>query len=136
MRFCNALHEKNIILSTGDFREFDFSRLSKGDVVYCDSPYLITTGSYNDGKRGFRDWTATEDADLLSLLDGLHEKGILFVLSNVFAHKGQTNETLIKWSKKYNVSYIDKTYANCSYHLKDRDAKTVEVLVTNYGETR
>jgi DNA adenine methylase len=55
--FCNALHKKNIILSTGDFREFDFSRLSKGDVVYCDPPYLITTGSYNDGKRGFKDWT-------------------------------------------------------------------------------
>lgn len=130
--FCNALHKKNIILSTGDFREFDFSRLSKGDVVYCDPPYLITTGSYNDGKRGFRDWTTAEDADLLSLLDRLHEQGILFALSNVFAHKGQTNDALIEWSKKYNVLYIDKTYANCSYHFKDRGAKTVEVLITNY----
>ena len=130
--FCNALHKKNIILSTGDFREFDFSRLSKGDVVYCDPPYLITTGSYNDGKRGFKDWTTAEDADLLSLLDRLHEQGILFALSNVFAHKGQTNDALIEWSKKYNVLYIDKTYANCSYHFKDRGTNTVEVLITNY----
>lgn len=130
--FCDALHKKNIILSTGDFRDFDISKLSSGDVVYCDPPYLITTGSYNDGKRGFKDWTETEDADLLSLLDKLNDRGILFALSNVFAHKGQTNDALIEWSKKYNVLYIDKTYSNCSYHFKDRSTKTVEVLITNY----
>lgn len=132
IQFCDALHRKNIIFSTGDFRAFDFSCLSKGDVVYCDPPYLITTGSYNDGKRGFRDWTQTEDSDLLSLLDRLHDRGILFALSNVFAHKGQTNDNLIAWSRKYHVSFIDKTYSNCSYHFKDRSTKTVEVLVTNY----
>ena len=130
--FCDALHKKNIILSTGDFRDFDISKLSSGDVVYCDPPYLITTGSYNDGKRGFKDWTETEDADLLSLLDKLNDRGILFALSNVFAHKGQTNDALIEWSKKYNVLYIDKTYSDCSYHFKDRGTKTVEVLITNY----
>lgn len=130
--FCTALHKKNIILSTDDFRDFDFTRLNKGDVVYCDPPYLITTGSYNDGKRGFKDWTESEDADLLTLLDKISEQGVLFALSNVFAHKGQTNDALIEWSKKYNVLYIDKTYSNCSYHFKDRGTKTVEVLITNY----
>ena len=39
---------------------------------------------------------------------------------------------IIEWSKKYSVLYIDKTYSNCSYHFKDRGAKTVEVLITNY----
>lgn len=130
--FCNALQKKDIILSAGDFREFDFSVLARGDVVYCDPPYLITTGAYNDGKRGFKDWTEVEDAALFALLDKLHEEGILFALSNVFAHKGQTNDALIEWSKKYNVLYIDKTYANCSYHFKERGTKTVEVLITNY----
>lgn len=130
--FCGALHRKNIVLSTGDFRDFDYSALGAGDVVYCDPPYLITTGSYNDGKRGFRDWTAAEDRTLLDLLDRLDRRGILFSLSNVFAHKGQTNDALIEWSRKYFVTYIDKTYGNCSYHFKDRAAKTVEVLVTNY----
>lgn len=130
--FCTALKKKNIILSTSDFRDFDFEHLTKGDVVYCDPPYLITTGSYNDGKRGFKDWTKSEDSDLLALLDKLNERGILFALSNVFAHKGQTNDTLIEWSKKYSVLYIDKTYSNCSYHFKDRGTKTVEVLITNY----
>jgi len=130
--FCRALQKKNIVLSASDFRAFDFSVLSKGDVVYCDPPYLITNGSYNDGNRGFKNWTEAEDAALLALLDQLHGRGILFALSNVFAHKGQTNDDLIEWSKKYHVLYIDKSYANCSYHFKDRSTKTVEVLITNY----
>ena len=69
----------------------------------------------------------------MALLDSLNSRGILFALSNVFAHKGQTNDALIEWSKQYTVDYIDKTYANCSYHFKDRETKTVEVLITNYG---
>lgn len=130
--FCSALHEKNIIMSTKDFRCFDFSPLGSGDMVYCDPPYLITTGTYNDGKRGFKDWTPAEDRDLLNILDELNERGIYFALSNVFAHKSELNEPLIEWSKSYYVTYIDKTYSNCSYHFKDRKAKTIEVLITNY----
>lgn len=131
--FCDALHKKNIIFSSVDFRNFNFNILSKGDVVYCDPPYLITTGSYNDGTRGFKDWKAQDDEDLFSILDNLNGKGILFALSNVLMHKGKTNESLIEWSKKYKVSYIDKTYSNCSYHFKDRESKTIEVLITNYN---
>lgn len=132
LRFCEALHNKNIVFSTNDFRDFDFSGLTEQDLVYCDPPYLISTGSYNDGNRGFKDWTITEEIALLELLDRLNEQGVLFALSNVLVHKGETNDILIEWSKKYNVNYIDKSYSNCSYHFKDRDAKTVEVLITNY----
>lgn len=132
IRFCDALHHKNIILSSGDFLNFNFDQLQEKDLVYCDPPYLITTGAYNDGKRGFKDWTMKEELDLLNLLDRLNQKGIYFALSNVFAHKGLTNDALIEWSRKYHVTFIDKTYSNCSYHFKDRDTKTVEVLVTNY----
>ncbi len=132
IRFCDALKRKNIHFSTFDFRDFDFSVLHTGDIVYCDPPYLITTGAYNDGKRGFKDWTPREDAALFVLLDRLDKQGIRFALSNVFAHKGQTNDALVNWSKRYNTFYIDKTYSNCSYHFKDRGTKTVEVLITNY----
>ena len=131
-RFCEALQNKPFCFSSLDFRKFDFSFLSEGDVVYCDPPYLITTGTYNDGKRGFNDWGETEERDLLALLDDLNSKGVRFVLSNVFAHKGAENEILIEWSKKYHVSYLDKRYSNCSYHFKDRETKTVEVLITNF----
>lgn len=132
IRFASALKQKNITLCNNDFRNFDFNKIGRCDIVYCDPPYLITTGTYNDGKRGFGDWTKKDDNDLLELLDELNGAGISFALSNIFHHKGYSNETLIEWSKKYHVEYLDKKYSNCSYHFKNRDAKTVEVLITNY----
>lgn len=39
-----------------DFREFDYNLMKSGDFLYADPPYLITCGSYNDGKRGFKGW--------------------------------------------------------------------------------
>lgn len=132
VRFSEALKKKNIVFSNIDFRNFDFKYLNAGDVVYCDPPYLISTSTYNDGKRGFGDWTEQEDADLRLLLDELNGRGIIFALSNVFYHKGESNDNLIEWAKKYHVNYFDKKYSNCSYQFKDRKTKTVEVLVTNY----
>ena len=134
--FCEKLQSNKIVFSNKDFRTFDVSSLTCDDVVYCDPPYLITTGSYNDGKRGFGDWTQSEDKDLLSLLDRLDAMNVPFFLSNVFYHKGKSNIALIEWSKKYRVIYLDKTYSNCSYHFKDRGATTVEVLITNYGKEK
>ncbi len=54
--------------STNCFSEFNFSELTNNDYVYCDPPYLITTGSYNDGKRGFKGWGITEEKLLLRKL--------------------------------------------------------------------
>lgn len=132
INFCNSIKNKNITFENKDFLNVDLSELSTESLVYCDPPYLISTGSYNDGKRGFKDWTIKEEQQLLDLLDNLNGRGIKFALSNVLYHKGMSNELLIEWSKKYNTMFIDKTYANCSYHFKERDAKTVEVLITNY----
>lgn len=134
--FCNAIHSKEIQFLNTDFLSVDLSTLGNMDLVYCDPPYLISTGSYNDGKRGFKDWTEKEERQLLELLDTLNSQGVMFALSNVLYHKGMSNEMLIEWSKKYIVYYIDKSYSNCSYHFKDRDAKTVEVLITNFERRR
>ncbi len=130
--FCQALHEKNIEFSNLDFMELDFTGLGPEDLVYCDPPYLISTGNYNDGNRGFKDWKEKEEQALLELLDRLHEQGTKFALSNVLYHKGLSNDLLIEWSKRYQVHYIDNTYSNCSYQFKERNAVTVEVLITNY----
>lgn len=131
-QFCEALHKKNIEFSNRDFTELDYSGLGKEDLVYCDPPYLISTGNYNDGNRGFKDWKEKEERQLLDLLDDLNGKGIRFALSNVLYHKGLSNDLLIEWSKKYHIHYIDKTYSNCNYQFKERNAVTVEVLITNY----
>ena len=132
VRFCNALQNKNITFYNKDFLDVDLSNLGGNDLVYCDPPYLISNASYNDGKRGFKDWTEKEEQQLLNLLDILNVQGTRFALSNVLYHKGLSNELLIKWSQKYNTYYIDKTYDNCSYHFKEKNAKTVEVVITNY----
>lgn len=132
IRFCEAIKEKDIILSSQDFLEFDYSILKQGDLIYCDPPYLISTGSYNDGKRGFKDWSKKEEEELLTLLSDLDNRGVKFALSNVFYHKGLENDLLIKWADNYNVNFLNKEYSNCNYHVKNRDSVTVEVLVTNY----
>jgi len=126
------MKHKNLEFYTRDFREMPFSELAVRDFIYCDPPYLITTGTYNDGKRGFHDWTETEEKDLYAVLDEAHKKNIRFALSNVFAHKNQENRILQNWAKKYHVHYINADYSNCNYQSKQRDSKTVEVLVTNY----
>ncbi len=136
INFCEALKSKNIEFYNKDFLELDLSNLGAEDLVYCDPPYLISTGSYNDGKRGFKDWTEEEEKQLLGLLDQLNDKGIRFALSNVLYHKGMSNKLLIEWSKNYRVYFIDKSYSNCSYQFKDRDTKTVEVVITNFDSER
>lgn len=132
IQFCKALHEKSIIFSSNDFRDFDYSVLSSGDLVYCDPPYLISVASYSDGNRGFGGWKDEDDIALYTLLDELNSKDVLFALSNVTEHHGKQNDHLIEWSKKYHTTFIDKQYTDCSYNVKDRYSKTVEVLITNF----
>ena len=123
---------QNIDFSATRFDCFDFNKCKKGDFVYADPPYLITTGSYNDGKRGFNGWTKDDDIKLFNILDELNNKGVKFALSNVIKHKGNENQSLINWMNKYNVHYLDFNYKNSNYHSKNTDRETVEVLITNY----
>ncbi|MCL2371701.1 Dam family site-specific DNA-(adenine-N6)-methyltransferase [Candidatus Saccharibacteria bacterium] len=133
--FIDALQKKSVALSKKSFDDFDFSALTESDFVYCDPPYLITTGTYNDGKRGFTGWGREQEQALLDALDSLDKRRIKFALSNVLTHKGKTNELLQDWvqTKGHKVNEVAKNYANSSYHTKDRDKKsTREVLITNY----
>ena len=130
--FSKALKEKDIIFSSLNFNDVDLSALTKKDLVYCDPHYLITTGSYNDGNRGFKDWGIKEEKELLKLLDRLNRNKVKFALSNVLYHKELKNEQLIEWSKKYNIYYLDKNYDNCNYQVKKSNNQTMEVLITNF----
>lgn len=131
--FLERLHKLDIVFDRKDFREVDYSDADENDLVYFDPPYLITTGNYNDGKRGFKGWNEKDELDLLNLCDKLDNQGTRFALSNVFECKGKSNDILKKWSKKYSINYIQANYGNCNYHAKDKSANsTVEVLITNY----
>lgn len=117
-----------------DFLDFDYDVLKAGDFLYADPPYLITCGSYNDGKRGFRGWNEEDEKDLYEILDQLNERGVKFALSNVASHKGTTNKILLDWKKnnKYHLHHINFNYDNCNYHSENKKNKTDEVLITNY----
>ena len=133
--FLDILHGKNIEFTNKNFDDFNFEPLTENDFVYCDPPYLITTGTYNDGKRGFTGWSEKEEKKLLILLSNLNERNIKFGLSNVLVHKGKTNSILLEWvqEKDFYVTHINKNYSNSNYHTIDRDTNaTDEVLITNY----
>ena len=108
--------------------------MKSGDFLYADPPYLITCGSYNDGKRGFKGWGEQDEKDLYEILDMLSTRGIRFALSNVSHHKGEKNDILLGWRKahKYHMHKIKFNYNNCNYHTKNSRNTTQEVLITNY----
>ena len=126
-------------LKSGDykFESFDFRELPNEDwnektFVYADPPYLIACATYNEQDG----WNETLERELHAYLDKLHERGIKFALSNVLQSKGKKNYMLQEWlnknANKYRVIYLDYTYSNASYHIKDRTQKTDEVLIVNY----
>ena len=134
--FHNRLKKNNIEFLSYSFEKFDFSILTENDFVYADPPYLITTGTYNDGKRGFKGWSEKEERELLKTLDKLNNQNIKFALSNVLEHKGKSNEILKKWLEEnsdYKLNYIDINYSNSNYQtiVRDKNA-SIEVLITNY----
>lgn len=133
--FLNALHKKEVEFVSSNFDDFDLSSYDSEDFVYCDPPYLITTGTYNDGKRGFTGWNNDEEIKLLKVLDGLNNRNVKFGLSNVLTHKGKTNDVLNKWiiDNDLFVTHLNKNYSNSNYHTIDRNTQaTDEVLITNY----
>jgi adenine-specific DNA-methyltransferase len=128
--FMDRIQSADITFTAGDFTEADTAKLGQWDMVYCDPPYLIAQGSYNDGSRGFKRWGEQEEAALYALLDRLHRRRVSFAVSNVLSHKGQGNRILAEWCRKYHVTMLDSDYSNSSYNTKK--AGSLEVLITNY----
>lgn len=130
--FVEKLQSSPIFFQNKDFTQVTLEGLGPQDMIYCDPPYLITTGSYNDGNRGFQDWNREKELQLLAFLDRADEKNIRFALSNVLEHKGQTNELLLAWSKRYRVMELTSSYSNSSYNTQRGSSR--EVLIVNYDK--
>lgn len=134
-RFINRIQELDAKFTDYYFDEVNLDFLTENDFVYLDPPYLITTGSYNDGNRGFKDWNLEEEVKLYKLMHYLTEKSIRYALSNVLEHKGKSNDSLKKFIKQENVkvNILDYNYKHSSYNTKSQDS--IEVLITNYDTT-
>lgn len=128
INFANALKERDISFQNCDFREFNYDSLTKDDFVYVDPPYLISMATYNSA------WREKEEEELLDILLSLDKRGIRFALSNVFENKNAENTILKNWCKKnkFKVVHLLADYSNSSYHRKEKESITDEVLVTNY----
>ncbi|HFH9935021.1 Dam family site-specific DNA-(adenine-N6)-methyltransferase [Streptococcus parasuis] len=132
LNFVTKLQTMDATFTDFFFSEFDFSQLTSKDFVYLDPPYLITTGSYNDGKRGFSDWGEKQEKEMYQLMKNLSSRNIKFALSNVIIHKGKHNKFLEDFIEEENlfVKHLNFNYKNSSYNTSKEES--LEVLVTNY----
>ena len=127
------LKENNVVFSSKDFREFNFSSLKKGDYVYCDPPYLNSSVDYT------KDWSEEDTEDLCDILDSLNKRGVMWGLSECLVLKNTENTVLLKWlnkHRKYNIHHFDMSYDNSfSGSLTNRgelkNSDTDEVFITN-----
>lgn len=122
--FSRVIKEKQIVFNNADYSELSYT-IDDDVFVYFDPPYRLTTGSYNDGKRGFNGWGIDEEKRLFDFADELNKKSVRFMISYVVEHKGKTNEELRRWVEKND------------YHLIEVEnvpgIQRKEVLIVNYN---
>lgn len=122
--FSNLLRRKRVEFSSLDYAEMT---IAPNSIVYADPPYVLSTGSYNDGKRGVSSWDESHELKLYEYLDSLNEQSIPFVLSNMLRQGSRNNQLLDAWQKKYTMTRVDSSYRN----YQRKDYSTLEVIVTN-----
>ncbi len=104
--FSSMLKKINVSFQSKDFSEYS-KLIDNNCLVYIDPPYLITLGSYNDGKRGFNGWNEKEEQRLISFLNEIKIKGCKILLSNILNYKGKENIYLKNWISENNAKIIN-----------------------------
>lgn len=125
---CNFFSKKNIIAYKKDFLDlFKKIKINNDDFIYFDSPYSITTATYNENYK----WTKNDDLRLFQMCEELNNNGFKFGISNVLFNKGIEN-VLLKEFCKDNGFYIFSP-SNFQYHACGKEnKKQQEVYICNY----
>lgn len=97
--FSRRIKELNVSFKSVDYEEL-YNLIDENSLVYIDPPYLVTLGSYNDGKRGFKGWNIDEEKRLISFFDKIKSKGCKLIISNIIDYKGKKNDLLYNWIKR------------------------------------
>lgn len=124
--FSRRIKEGNFIFLSENYKDLD-KQVSEDSFVYFDPPYELTTGAYNDGKRGFKGWNKNLEAELFLFVDQLTAKSVPFMLSYIVEHKGQTNQALIDWVNRNNYHIIP-----LGDIIGISGSRRKEVLIINY----
>lgn len=105
--FSRVIKEKNITFLSDDFIHLsNHIAVNKDTFLYLDPPYKLTTGSYNDGKRGFKGWDDELEQELFTFIDEMTQQNVPCMLSYVLEHKGITNTALEEWITRNDYTYI------------------------------
>lgn len=121
--FSRAIKEGNIEFTSRRFEDY-LDDIDSNTFVYMDPPYMLTNGSYNDGKRGFDGWTIEHEQKLMDFADELNRRGVKFMISYVLEHQGEINERMNEWLKYRLYKVINMT------PIPGRKRK--EVVIINY----
>lgn len=124
--FSRTIKEKNYIFLCDDYSKLE-NYIDSETFVYMDPPYKLTTGSYNDGKRGFNGWNDILESKLFNYADILTKNNIPFMLSYVIEHKGKKNQNLIDWVLSNNYKIIE-----LGDIIGISGSRRKEVLIINY----
>ncbi len=125
--FSRRIKEINVRFHTGDYSQMHKYLHWENSFIYLDPPYMLTNGSYNDGKRGFNGWDSLQEKELFAFLDHVDSSKQRFMLSYVLEHKGETNFSLLNWIKEKDYNLIE-----LGDILGISGSTRKEILVTNY----
>lgn len=124
--FSRRIKEGSYAFLSQNYIELE-NRINQDTFVYMDPPYRLTTGSYNDGKRGFKGWDSILEQELFQFADRLSQRGIKFMLSYVIEHKGNVNETALEWIERNHYRIIELGDV-----IGISGSRRKEVLIVNY----
>ena len=128
---CNFFTKQNISIYKKDFADlFGSIKICQDDFVYFDSPYSITTATYNESNQ----WSKNDDFRLFQVCENLHKDNIKFGMSNVFVNKGVENILLKDFCKINNFNIFSPN--SFKYHACGKaNQKQQEVYICNYNIT-
>lgn len=122
--FSRAIKSRDVVFHDVDYQLL-LDQIDSSAFVYLDPPYRLTTGAYNDGKRGFKGWDIHAERELFAFCEQLHARSVKFMLSYVLEHKGRANNEISRWIKRNGFRIVR--------HETVQGIGRKEVVILNYG---
>lgn len=122
--FSREIKSRDVLIFETDYQML-IDQIDEDTFVYLDPPYRLTTGAYNDGKRGFKGWDIAAERELFAFCEQLHARSVKFMLSYVLGHKGVANDEIVSWIGRNGFKIVP--------HDTVQGIGRKEVVILNYG---